>query len=113
MWFKNQEHKYLYVKLLDQAKVKTGEREYMAALYVLAVLPKPVDKYVSLRQVSFDNLFKAAKPWSSSEKALAKLAAALFNSTYWKATIHEIFYSLDADNCLVALEALKMRYQRC
>jgi len=52
---------------------------------------------------------KAAGPWSSSEKALLRLAAALFNSS-WKADINDVFWSLDHDNVNLALEALKIRF---
>lgn len=111
MWFKNPEHERLYIKFLEKAQARRGEREYLAALYVLAVLNKPLEQYISPRQVAFDELNKVAKPWSSGEKALVKLAAALFNSTFWKARVHDVFCSLDSSNCQVALESLKIRYQ--
>ena len=112
MWFKNPEHERYYTKFLEKAQVRSGEREYLAALYVLAVLNKPVEQYISPGQVALDKFIKTARPWSSGEKALVKLAAALFNSTFWKVRVHDVFCSLDSSNCQVALEALKTRYQR-
>jgi|GEM_PF-1444730 len=112
MWFKDAEHEKSFAELREKAGARPGEREYLAALYVLAALDKPVAKYVQPRRVAFTALFKAAGPWSSGEKALVRLAATLFNGEAWKVAVHDVFYCLDRANCQAALEALKIRYQK-
>ncbi|KKM13039.1 hypothetical protein SY88_00265 [Clostridiales bacterium PH28_bin88] len=112
MWFKDTEHQNSYAELRERAGVASSDREYRAALYVLAALNKPVEGYVFQRRIAFDALLKAARPWSSGEKALIRLAATLFNGHAWKAKVHDVFYILDPSNCQVALEALRIRYQR-
>lgn len=111
MWFADSEHEKVYARLCEKAQVKEGEREYRSALYVLATLEKPVEQYIVPQEIDFEALIKAAGPWSSGEKSLVKLAASVFNSCIWKASLDNIFYCLDARNCQVALEALKIRYQ--
>lgn len=110
LWFKDARHEAVYRELQAKTRVTSG-RDILASLYVLAAIEKEgLPKYVSEGSIDFASLLETSKPWSSGEKALAKLAATLFNSTAWPATTDEVFYSLDADNFRVATEALALRY---
>jgi hypothetical protein len=100
VWFKDAKQERLYRALCDKAQVQAGEREYLASLYVLAALDKPVERFVLPREIDFPALVKQARPWSSGEKALVKLAATLFNSTFWKVSLHDVFCRLDSTNFL-------------
>lgn len=71
MWFKDAEHEKSFAELREKAGARPGEREYLAALYVLAALDKPVAKYVQPRRVAFTALFKAAGPWSTGKRHLS------------------------------------------
>lgn len=110
MYFKNDEHKELFLAL----KEKTGQGndcEYTAALYVMAAIGKPVRSSLFIRGgINFSEWFDESSVWSSSEKALAKLAATLFNSGTWPVNIDDVFRHLDEENTRVAIEALKIRY---
>ncbi|MDD3057137.1 MAG: hypothetical protein PHO72_02400 [Sphaerochaeta sp.] len=108
-YFKNNDHRDQF--LILKAKAGQGnDCEYCSAIYVLAALGKSVEKHVQLGGIKFLALFKDAEVWSSSEKALVKLAAALFNADAWPVTIEDVFYSLDEENIRVALQALEIRY---
>ena len=111
MYFKNDEHRDLFLALRQRAG-QGNDCEYTAAIYVLAGIGngKPVSKHVLPGEIKFPALFRSAKVWSSSEKALAKLAATLFNYSSWPAKIGDIFYHLDEQNSQVAIQALKIRY---
>lgn len=106
------EHMQNFKKFMAQAKAKESEAPWVAALFLLStpLLAKKCAKYVKPRKIYFSELIEAAKPWSSSEKAIVKLASALFNSS-WKADINDIFWSLDLDNTDLALEAVRFRYR--
>lgn len=109
MYFKNDVHKNRFLVL--KAKAEQGnDCEYSSALYVLAALGKPVEKHIQPGAIKFPQLKKASRAWSSSEKALIKLAATLFNYSSWPAKIGDIFYHLDEENTKVALQALEIRY---
>ena len=109
MYFKSKEHQEFFKSLIMRAG-QDNDVEYSAALYVLAAIGKEVSKYVLLGEIKFPALFRIAKVWSSSEKALLKLSATLFNAGTWSAKIGDVFYHLDNENSKVAIEAIKIRY---
>lgn len=112
MEFTDIDHQERYRELLKKAQVKESEADWRAALFLLSsplLAGKGAARYVQPRKIELSDLMKAAGPWSSSEKALLRLAAALFNSS-WKADINDVFWSLDHDNVNLALEALKIRF---
>jgi len=109
--FISEEHANTYQTLAYKAQAGRSS-EFRAALYVLAAIKyKDLRKYVEPEAINFVTLMKDCKPWSSSEKALVRLAATLFNAGSWPVPVGDIFYSLDESNTGVALEALKIRYQ--
>jgi hypothetical protein len=110
LWFKNDRHRQLFVDLNDKMDHPKG-MDSLACIYVLSAIGKDsVRKYiVESDRIAFDELLGVASPWSSSEKALLKLAAHLFNSI-WPANIDEVFYNLDYNNKRIALKAIQMRY---
>lgn len=109
MYFKNDEHRDLFLALRQRAG-QGNDCEYTAALYVLSALGKPIERFVQPGAIKFPQLKKASRAWSSSEKAMIKLAATLFNYSSWPAKIGDIFYHLDKENTKVALQALEIRY---
>lgn len=110
MYFKNNEHKELFLALKNKAG-QGNDCEYTSALYVLAALGKRVAIYLGSDGIDFMILLTdIAQVGSSSEQALTKLAASLFNDSTWHVPIGEIFRHLDEENTRVAIEALKIRY---
>lgn len=109
MYFKNDEHKELFMSLKEKAG-QGNDCEYTAAIYVLSAMGKSVEKHVQPGAIKFLDLFKDAEVWSSSERSLLRLAATLFNASTWPVTIEDVFYSLDEENTRVALQALEIRY---
>ena len=109
MYFKSDDHKKLFLALKQKAG-QGDDCEYTAALYVLSTLGKPILKYIQPDGIEFSSLFNDSIAWSSSERALIKLAAALFNAARSPAYIDEVFYSLDEENTRVALQGLELRY---
>lgn len=112
MRFKDGHHKAKFDELTLTALASRRERDYIAALYILSspLLAWRCSKYVECRGIKFIALKRASAPWSSGEKALVKLAAALFNSS-WKCDINDAFYSLDDSNTQLAMEALRIRFE--
>lgn len=109
MYFKSDKHKELFLAL----KAKAGQGidcEYTAALYVLSAVGKPVEQYVHPGVIEVRKLKQASAAWSSSEKALLKLAATLFNDSTWQAKVGDVFHHLDEDNARIALQGLEIRY---
>ena len=109
MYFRDDRHRDIFLALRQKAGVGK-DCEYDSALYVLSALGKPIEKYVQPGAIEFKKLKQVSRAWSSSEKALLRLAAALFNASTWPVTIEDVFYSLDEDNVRVALQALEIRY---
>ncbi len=109
--FCSADHKVRFGKLVQKVGAKYSEAEYMAALYLLGtpLFVHKVEEYVEYRQIRFSKLVCVAESWGSGEKALVRLAAALFNSC-WKADLNEVFGALDAQNIELALMALRIRY---
>jgi hypothetical protein len=109
MYFRDDRHRDIFLALRQKAGVGK-DCEYDSALYVLSALGKPIEKYVQPGAIEFKKLKQVSRAWSSSEKALLKLAATLFNDSTWQAKVGDVFHHLDEDNCRVALQALEIRY---
>lgn len=109
MYYKNDEHKEFFLTLKEKAR-QGNDCEYTAALYVIAAIGKPIRVSILKSGINFSEWFKEAEIWSSSEKALARLAAALFNASTWPVPIGDVFRHLDKENTRVALQALEIRY---
>jgi len=109
VYFKSKEHEKSFNGLVIRAG-QGNDSEYTAAVYVLSALGKRIEKYVLPGEIKYPALFRVAKVWSSSEKALLKLSATLFNAGAWSAKIGDTFHHLDAENREVAIEAIKIRY---
>lgn len=109
MYFKTTDHQAVFNNLLE----RTGQwdsSEYKAAVYALAAIGKDISGYILPGEIKYPAIFKEAEVWSSGEKALLRLSAALFNASLWKANLGDIFHHLDADNCRVAIQAIEIRY---
>jgi hypothetical protein len=108
MYFKDDKHKELFLALKEKAG-QGDDCEYTAALYVLAALGKPVEEYVGEGGgIRFADLFANAEVWSSSERALLRLAGVLFGfGAGVSVTVEDVFWHLDEENCRVALQALE------
>ena len=105
-------HMECFQELIKKAEARVSEKNWRAALFLLSspLLGRRCAKYIKPREIGFTELMEEIKPWSSSEKALTRLAAALFNNS-WKIDINDIFWSLDLDNTALALEAIKLRFR--
>jgi hypothetical protein len=109
MYFIDDVHKNRFMVL--KAKADQGnDCEYSSALYVLAALGKPIEKYVQPGAIEFKKLKQVSRAWSSSEKAMLKLAATLFNNSTWSVRVADVFRHLDEENTRVALQGLEIRY---
>lgn len=108
-FFKNNQHARSFAALWALSQ-KNKDREFLSALYVLGAIDKNLEPYVSPKGINFEALKAQSQSWSSGEKALLKLAAAVFNSALSPTTVDDVFYSLDSRNFQVAVEGLKMRY---
>lgn len=109
MYFRDDRHRDIFLALRQKAGVGK-DCEYDSALYVLAALGKPIEKYVQPGAIEFKKLKQVSRAWSSSEKALIKLAATLFNSSVWSVKVSDVFRHLDEENTRVALQGLEIRY---
>jgi hypothetical protein len=112
MMFIDIDHQEKFNEFAMKAGITDQEKDWQAALFILSshLLARRCAKYVNRREIGFTELMDEIKPWSSSEKALVKLAASLFNN-YWKIDINDIFWSLDVENTALALEAIRIRFQ--
>ena len=109
MYFKSDIHRNRFLVLKKKAG-QGNDCEYAAAIYVLSAMGKPVEKYVQPGDINFSRMFRETHVWSSSERALTRLAATLHNAAVWPIAIYDVFYSLDEENTRVALQALEIRY---
>lgn len=120
MLFQNDEHAEKYrsfsskfQNVIRREFVKDiATKDVAAALYLLSsplLAGKGMAEYVWPGQIRFSELIKKIGPWSGSEKAMVRLAAALYNSS-WKIDINDVFWSLDEGNTEIALEALRIRW---
>lgn len=109
MYYKNDEHQKRALAMKNKAG-QGSDCEYCSAIYVLAALDKPVEDYIQPGVIAIRALKKDSAVWSSSEKALVKLAISLFGAGAHSARIDEVFWSLDEENTRVALQALEIRY---
>ncbi len=109
MYWKNERHQERFKELQSKVGV-TGDREYDSAIYLLAAIGKQLGDYVDRSAIKFDTLKKAARPWSSGEKALVNLAANLFTAGYFKADVFMVFQYLDEDLTRAAIQALQIRF---
>ena len=103
-------HHEKYQALLARSQAY-DDREFQAAIYVLTAIPKDIKDYIEPRKIYFSRLMKECKLWSSSEKALVRLAATLYNDSAWPVRVGDVFFHLDQTNTRVALEGLRIRYQ--
>lgn len=112
MKFADVEHLECFQELIKKAKAGDSEKNWRATLFLLSspLLARRCAKYVERQKILFPRLMEESRPWSSGEKALVKLAAALFNNS-WKIDVNDIFWSLDDDNTALALEAIKIRFR--
>lgn len=110
MQFVSDIHRHKYSELAIRAQAG-DDREFQAAIYVIAALPKDVKDYIEPRKIYFSRLMKDCKSWSSSEKAMVRLAATLYNDSAWPVRVGDVFFHLDQTNTRVALEGLRLRYQ--
>lgn len=113
MKFANQEHEKRYQELAAICQPNSRAKDFPAALFLLSspLLARKSDvaKHVRPGSIIFSKLMEQIGPWSSGEKGLVKLAAAMYNSR-WKVDVNDIFGSLDDKNTGIALEALRIRW---
>lgn len=113
IWFKDDDHETSFKEMCHKGRFSSG-REPISALYVLAAIGKDeIQQHVFPGEIDFPTINKKSVPWSSGERALVKLAATLYNSIVWPVSVFaDVFDCLDQNNFKVAIEALKIRYER-
>lgn len=111
MVFQDTDHEQNFGLFVEKTECGYGEPDYMAALFLLStpLLARRTMNHVKRRAIEFPKLLELIKPWSSSEKALVRLAASLFNGSY-KADVNDTFWNLDAANINLVLKALEIRF---
>lgn len=108
--FKDDQHRARFQAMWRKAARPEEDLEWKSALFVLSSLEKEgLDDCIRDGSIDFDVLYQLANDWSTSEKALCRLAHELYNSR-GNITISQLFRDLDTDNTQVALEALRLRY---
>ena len=112
--FADSDHEKRYQEFVAICQPNHGEKDFAAAIFLLSspLLSRKGDaaKHVKTGQIQFSQLMKKIGPWSGSEKAMVKLAAAMYNSV-WKVDVNEAFRRLDDGNVKLALEALRIRWE--
>ncbi len=113
MFYKNPRHEINFLDYMNKVGMEPGaDKEYTAALYILAGIGKPLSKYIRNTGIDFQALQNDADAWSSGEKALIRFAANIFGAGAVNTDIHGTLKSLDADNIEMIFSALRMRYGR-
>ena len=114
MKFTDSDHEQRYREMAAICQFQPGEKDFAAAIFLLSspLLAYKVNasKHMIPGEIRFAGLMKKIGPWSGSEKAMVKLAAAMYNSV-WKVDVNEAFWRLDGGNTELALEALRIRFQ--
>lgn len=118
MYFINDYHEELfhqYIDKLGHVPVDTTtprlDPEYGSFAYLMAA----TQKQSGLRHCDQDGIYigelqEHIGVWSSGERALARLAIQLFNSSYDDITVWDAFYSLGNDWGKAAIQGIKIRY---
>jgi hypothetical protein len=115
MYFINDYHEQLFRKFYDHLGFRgTGglDPEYGAFAYLMAAIQKEYAMdYFDEEGIQIGMLQEKIGVWSSGEKAMARLAIQLFNSSYDDITTHQVFQSLGDDWAPAALQGIKIRYK--
>lgn len=116
--FINEEHEKRYKKL--KHKSSCNDSHFNSLMYVIAGNEKLYSKANSIYNFKENNLNlpfdDEYKPYlnnlclSTSEKALLKLGIQMYNSILSNQSVFDTFYSLDEDNCILAMNCIKIRF---
>ena len=94
-------------RLLDRLGRSPDDHEAMSAAHVLARIPfARIADSIDRASIDFDSLLAA--PWSSGERVLVGVAAALW-AGYEETAVADVVRSLDDDNLSAVLEAIVLR----
>ena len=116
-YFLNNEHKERFQELTQKAKVFEGDMERKALFFILAGnddLYKKVNHIYNFKENGIDpDCLESGKVYfSSSARKLVKLAYNLYNSYPSEDTVIDTFYLLDEENFKLAINAIKLRFNR-
>lgn len=111
MHFKNDQHRTLFEDYATRAEAGK-DREYLTLCYLLAAISKDLSEHINPRRIAIRSIQAVSSRWSSGEKALVKMAINIFTDGGGKAQVNEVFRQFDSDNFRVAMEALRIRYER-
>lgn len=109
-FFASREHSHQYDHLQRKWGL-TEDRRLQAVLYLLAALSRPevVTRAMEGGVINFDRLLSEHVPLGKGERALALMAASIYDSR-WKVDIDSAMTAMDQKQRRVALEALRMYY---
>ncbi|MBD1371744.1 hypothetical protein IC620_05150 [Hazenella sp. IB182357] len=96
---------------LKASPYSRNDIEYNSAYYLLTLLSRPVEKYVSRYGTEFEALIKDSMYWDAQERAIVNLANSLFSGVMdHKTDIHDIFKYLRDPYHRAAINVIKYRY---
>jgi excisionase family DNA binding protein len=107
MYFTDYVHRARFVELQRLSHAKA--RELVSCIYILGCLSKPLDGFVSEREVDIQGIVRATRFWGPTEKALVRAALALYDPRE-AADINEVFSNLDQKGNQVMMQALRLRW---
>lgn len=116
-YFLSGEHEERFQELTQKAEVFEGDIERKALFFILAGnddLYKKVNHIYDFREseINPDCLESGKVDFSSSARKLVKLAYNLYNSYPSEETVIDTFYLLDEENFKLAINAIKLRFNR-
>ena len=115
VYFKSDYHEETAIKLMNLFGFKSLEdnREYGAFCYVATATYKFEDlkNVVDPEGIDLDAIEQMMLVYSPSEMALIRFGLQLFNERIDDITIPELMSSLDRDNKIIVLEAIKFRFK--
>ena len=115
MNFKSSEHEETYKKFCQNCF--PDDRERKAMFYILSGCRKFIDNIHKIYDFKRGKLaflpgeLPEGLMFSSSEKALFKLACNLYNSSYESMSVNDTFRNLDPDNYKLVIESLRIRFE--
>lgn len=108
--FISEEHERRFHELKSNTFARE-DIEYHSAYYLLALIQRPMDKYLSKYGTEFEALIQDSVYWEEKERAIVNLANSLYSGVMEHRTdIHDIFNHLNQPLKRAAIYAIMYRY---
>lgn len=113
MKFLSQEHETRYKQLVVESEMCPGDTERKAFFYIIAGNNELFQRVFKIYNFKESCLKSTRIPLSSSGDRLLKLAKNLYNGMLHKSmSVVDLFGRLDDKNFTLAMEAIKIRFNR-